>query len=291
MNDTNHQNDSWHRRMLEGKGGLFAVLSVAAISVGSAIELVPMFTIDYGLEASENIHPYTPLEVAGRDIYIREGCYVCHSQWVRPFRSETLRYGEWSRAEEYVWDRPFQIGSRRIGPDLMRVGGKYNDAWHFDHMKDPRSTSPGSIMPTFPWLYDWSWTPEDLKASITALHTLGTPYDDATLADPGKVAMVQADEIVKSLATANRAVTPDKEIVALIAYLQRMGKDGRAWIAAKEAAANPPPAAPVVDPAAAAPAEDPAAAPADPVAAPADPAAAPAAPTEPPAPPAAGGAQ
>ncbi len=282
MNDTNHQNDTWHRRMLENKGGLFAVLSVAAISVGSAIELVPMFTIDYGTEASENIHPYTPLEVVGRDIYIREGCYTCHSQWVRPFRSETLRYGEWSRAEEYVWDRPFQIGSRRIGPDLMRVGGKYNDAWHFDHMKDPRSTSPGSIMPTFPWLYDWSWTPEDLKASITALHTLGTPYDDATLADPGKVAMVQADEIVKSLATANRAVTPDKEIVALIAYLQRMGKDGRAWLAAKEAAASPPPAAPAMDPAAA---------PADPAAAPADPAAAPAAPAEPPAPPAAGGAQ
>src|SRR5688572_28550021 len=96
--------------------------------------------------------PYTPIEVAGRDIYVREGCYNCHSQMIRPMRAETLRYGPWSRASEYVWDRPFQLGSRRIGPDLQRVGGKYPDAWHYEHMKDPRTTSPGSIMPGYPWL-------------------------------------------------------------------------------------------------------------------------------------------
>lgn len=238
MNDTTHEDVHWHRRLLENKGGLFAVLSVVAILVGSVVELIPMFTVDYGAEAAENIHPYTPLEVAGRDIYVREGCYLCHSQWVRPFRSETLRYGEWSRAEEYIWDRPFQLGSRRIGPDLMRVGGKYNDAWHYEHLKDPRSTSPGSIMPTYPWLYEASWTADDVAASIRALHTLGTPYDAEVLANPGQAARAQADTVVASLATANIAVTPDKEIVAVIAYLQRLGKDGRAWIKATDAAAS-----------------------------------------------------
>jgi cytochrome c oxidase cbb3-type subunit I/II len=227
----NQETDTGHR-WLEGQTTLFAVLSVAAIAVGSIIEIVPMLTVDYAPEDIAGIHPYTPLEVAGRDIYVREGCYLCHSQWVRPFRSETLRYGEWSRAGEYVYDRPFQLGSRRIGPDLHRIGGKYNDAWHYEHMKNPRSTTPGSVMPNYPWLHEWSYDPADIDASVQTLATLGHPYDAAVLADvPGNVA-AQAKGIVESLAASNITVDPDKEIVAMIAYLQRLGKDGRAAIAA-----------------------------------------------------------
>jgi cytochrome c oxidase cbb3-type subunit I/II len=227
--------DSGHR-WLEGRSALFAVLSVLAIGVGSLIEIVPMLTVDYTPEDIAGIHPYTPLEVGGRDIYIREGCYLCHSQWVRPFRSETLRYGEWSRAGEYVWDRPFQLGSRRIGPDLHRVGGKYNDAWHYEHMKDPRSTTPGSVMPTYGWLHEWSYDPADIDASVQTLATLGHPYAPEVLADVPKAVAAQADQIVANLAASNITVTRDKEIVALIAYLQRLGKDGRAAIAASKAA-------------------------------------------------------
>lgn len=233
MSDTSQ---NWHRGALEDKAGLFAVLSVIAIGIGSLVELIPMFTVDYAPEDVAGITPYTPLEVAGRDIYVREGCYLCHSQWVRPFRAETLRYnGPWSRAGEYVYDRPFQLGSRRIGPDLHRVGGKYNDAWHFEHMKNPRSTTPGSVMPPYPWLHEWSYDPADVDASVQALATLGHPYAAEVLADvPGDIAR-QAGEVVGRLAESDIAVTPDKEIVAVIAYLQRLGKDGRALVAAAEA--------------------------------------------------------
>lgn len=229
-----HADESWHRK-LEGKGALFAVLSVAAISVGSLVEIVPMIAVDYQPEEVAGIHPYTPLEVAGRDIYVREGCYLCHSQWVRPFRSETLRYGDWSRAGEYVYDRPFQLGSRRIGPDLHRVGGKYNDAWHYEHMKDPRATSPGSIMPNYPWLLEWEYDPADVAASVETLASLGHPYDEAVLADiEGNIAE-QAQGIVDSLAESNITTAPNKEIIAVIAYLQRLGLDGRAAIAQAKA--------------------------------------------------------
>ena len=237
--DTN-SNSPFNHDALERKGALFAVLSVAAILVGSLAELVPMMAADYAPEDIEGIHPYTPLEVAGRDIYVREGCYVCHSQWVRPFRSETLRYGEWSRAGEYIWDRPFQLGSRRIGPDLHRVGGKYNDAWHYDHMKDPRSTSPGSIMPIYPWLYDASYAIPDVQASVDTLAKLGHPYDAAILADVGPSVRDQAAGIVASLKESGKTTEPDREIVALIAYLQRLGKDGRAAIASAEKAGGTP---------------------------------------------------
>ena len=135
--------NNWHRNLLEPRAGLMAVLTTVLISIGGLAEIVPMFTVSVDPEVAANVQPYTPLEVAGRDIYTREGCYVCHSQMVRPIRDETLRYGAWSRSEEYVWDRPFLLGSRRIGPDLHRVGGKYPDAWHYEHLRDPRSTSPG----------------------------------------------------------------------------------------------------------------------------------------------------
>lgn len=225
--------DSWHRRVLENKGALFAALSTAAISVGGIVEIVPMYTAAYGAEEMDGIHPYTPLEVAGRDIYVREGCYNCHSQMIRPMRAETLRYGEWTRAGEYAYDRPFQLGSRRIGPDLQRVGKKYPDAWHYEHMRDPRATSPGSIMPPYPWLLEDTVDPADVTASVQALATLGTPYDDTSETAVKASMDAEAAQIVSSLKTANITVAPDKEIVALISYLQRLGTDGKAVLGAR----------------------------------------------------------
>ncbi len=222
-------------RNLEGQATLFAVLSLVAILVGTGVELIPTMTSAAAQpEPIEGLTPYTPLEVAGRDIYVREGCYNCHSQWVRPFRSETMRYGEWSRGGEYVYDRPFQLGSRRIGPDLMRVGGKYPDAWHFEHMRDPRSVSPDSVMPPYQWLHKWSWDVDDVTASMVALKRAGTPYTDEDVSTVGEVANAQADAIVGRLAEQGIETTSDKEIIALIAYLQRLGVQGRAAIAAKE---------------------------------------------------------
>jgi cytochrome c oxidase cbb3-type subunit I/II len=174
--------------------------------------------------------------VAGRDIYVREGCYNCHSQMVRPFRSETLRYGPWSRAGEYIYDRPFQLGSRRIGPDLARVGGKYPDAWHYEHMGNPRGYSPDSIMPAYPWLFTGKVDPEDVRASVRALETLGEPYSDDDVAKVPASLAAQQKTIVDSLATAKIQAEPDLEVIALIAYLQRLGRDGRAAIEAQEKA-------------------------------------------------------
>lgn len=222
--------DHWHRRLLEGNSGLFAAITTVCISVGGLVEIVPMFTVGAG-HAEALPDPYTPLEVAGRDIYIREGCLACHSQMVRPFRDETLRYGEWSHAVEYTWDRPFLLGSRRIGPDLHRVGGKYPDAWHYEHMRDPRSTSPESIMPVYDWLLDKKVDPDDIQASVDAMRTLGVPYPE-DLDVPAELASQQA-EIVESLAGAGIQAPGDTEIVALIAYLQKLGVEGRQAVEAE----------------------------------------------------------
>jgi cytochrome c oxidase cbb3-type subunit I/II len=216
--------DHWHRRILEGNSGLFAALTTVCISVGGLVEIVPMFTVGHGhgVEAPE---PYTPLEVAGRDIYVREGCYTCHSQMVRPFRDETLRYGEWSHAVEYSWDRPFQLGSRRIGPDLHRVGGKYPDSWHYEHMKDPRSTSPGSVMPPYDWLLTQKIDPNDVRKSLKALRTVGTPYSDEEIDNVAASLEKQGKGIVDRMASTGITVAWDDEIVAMTAYLQRLGTD------------------------------------------------------------------
>lgn len=221
----------FHRRVLESRAGLFAVLTTVAISIGGLVEIVPMFTATLGPEVNDAVTPYTPLEQAGRDIYVREGCYTCHSQMVRPMRAEILRYGEWSRAWEYRYDRPFQLGSRRIGPDLHRVGGKYPDAWHYEHMRDPRSTSPGSRMPPYAWLLDRTIDPDDITASVRALSKLGHPYEST---DPEWVAaslQSQGEGIVESLALTGIETSWDREIIALIAYLQRLGVDGTAALA------------------------------------------------------------
>ncbi len=224
--------DGFHRRVIEARGGTMAVLTAIAISIGGLVEIIPMFSAKLGPEHLPGVTPLTPLEVAGRDIYIREGCVTCHSQMIRPTRAEMLRYGEWTRAGEYEYDHPFLLGSRRIGPDLQRVGGKYPDAWHYQHMKDPRSTSPGSIMPTYGWLYGTKVDPNDLVATVRTLRKVGVPYDDATIAGIPEQMRAQGGEIVASLKTGGFTAEPDEEIVALIAYLQRLGKDGTAAIAA-----------------------------------------------------------
>ena len=225
---------SFHRRVLEGRGALFAVATTIAILIGGLVEIVPMYTAGAGPETADWVTPYTPLEVAGRDIYIREGCYLCHSQWVRPMRAEVLRYGEWSRAPEYQFDRPFLLGSRRMGPDLHRVAQKYPDAWHYEHMRDPRSTSPGSVMPSYPWLLDDTIDPADIQASVRALKKAGVPYTDGEVDGVAAALANQGQQIVTSLAGAGIQTRADAEIVALIAYLQRLGREGKAYLGSQE---------------------------------------------------------
>lgn len=232
MNETGGRGYTALHRALEGKGALFAILATVVILIGGMVEIIPMFSTRAGPETLAGVTPYTALEVAGRDIYIREGCYTCHSQMIRPLRAEVLRYGEWTRAGEYAYDHPFLLGSRRAGPDLQRVGGKYPDAWHFEHMRDPRSTSPGSIMPPYPWLYDRRYDPADIQASLLALRRVGVPYGEADITAAPAAMQQQAEAIVARLGQSGITTTADREIVALIAYLQRLGTDGRAAIEA-----------------------------------------------------------
>lgn len=236
MSDTTERGYTATHRILEGKGALFAVLVTVAILIGGLVEIVPMFSARTGPEQLPGVTPYTALEVRGRDIYVSEGCYTCHSQMVRPTRAEVLRYGEWSRAGEYAYDHPFLLGSRRLGPDLHRVGGKYPDAWHYEHMRDPRSTSPGSVMPPYPWLLHDRYDVADIQASLRALRKVGVPYTDAEIDGAPAAIEAQAREIVGRLAGAGITAEPDRDIIAMIAYLQRLGKDGRAAIAAGQTA-------------------------------------------------------
>jgi cytochrome c oxidase cbb3-type subunit I/II len=222
-------------RWLEGKSAWFAIVTTVAIAIGGLVEIVPMFTVSAGPELLAGVTPYTPLEIAGRDLYVREGCYTCHSQMVRPTRAEELRYGPWTRAGEYAYDHPFLLGSRRIGPDLQRVGGKYPDAWHYEHMRDPRSTSPGSIMPSYPWLLEQRLDSAEVTASVRALRKAGVPYSQAEVAGAAASMRRQGQEIVARLAPAGLHTESDREIVAMIAYLQRLGRDGKAAVAASTA--------------------------------------------------------
>jgi len=219
---------AWHR-VLERKPVLFTVLTTVAILIGGLIELVPTFLIKSNVPTIAAVKPYTPLELEGRDLYIREGCVGCHSQMIRPFRSEVERYdpegGQYSKAGEFVYDHPFLWGSKRTGPDLHRLGGKYGDSWHYNHMYDPRLTSPKSIMPPYPWLMKQTYDKEGIKKKISAMRTLGVPYpegyEEQAVTDMEK----QAAEIVARLAKDNINTKTDREIVALIAYLQRLGTD------------------------------------------------------------------
>ncbi|HLF35450.1 MAG TPA: cytochrome-c oxidase, cbb3-type subunit II, partial [Cyclobacteriaceae bacterium] len=215
----------WHR-ILEGKPVVFTILALVAILIGGIVEFVPTFLIKSNIPTIESVKPYTPLELQGRDIYIREGCYTCHSQLVRPFRSETVRYnGEYSKAGEYVYDHPFLWGSKRTGPDLHRVGGKYSNVWHYNHMWDPTSMSSGSIMPPYPWLFENPIDIESTAAKITAMRKIGVPYPENYESMAGTDLQDQAIGITENLKKEGVETDPGLEIIALIAYLQRLGTD------------------------------------------------------------------
>ena len=215
---------TWHRAW-ERKPLRLTTYCTVAVLVASLFEILPTFLIRSNVPTLASVRPYTPLELGGRDIYIREGCYNCHSQMVRPFRSETERYGEYSKPGEFVYDHPFQWGSRRIGPDLHRVGGKYPDLWHVMHMADPRSTSPRSIMPAYPWLLSEEIDFDEIRATVDAMAMLGVPYGDAVNRS-AELARAQAQEIASRVAQQGGVRDlANKQIVALTAYLQRLGTD------------------------------------------------------------------
>jgi cytochrome c oxidase cbb3-type subunit I/II len=217
--------ESAHRK-LEGLPMVFTVLSLIAILVGSAIELLPAMMSSEFIMKDARVQPYTALEVAGRDVYVKEGCYVCHSQMVRPRVDEVLRYGRASEASEYVYDRPFQWGSRRIGPDLHRVGGKYNHMWHFRHMINPREVTQGSLMPEYKWLATQKYDVKVLPKKLKVLKGLGAPYSDEQIDAASENAQAQALQIATELNKDGvEMAIKDSKMVALIAYLQRLGRD------------------------------------------------------------------
>ncbi|MFZ1460538.1 MAG: cytochrome-c oxidase, cbb3-type subunit I [Ignavibacteria bacterium] len=212
-------------KWLESRPGKFALLSAVVILIGGLVQMIPTFLIKSNIPTISSVKPYTPLELQGRDIYIREGCNNCHSQMIRPFRSETERYGEYSKAGEFVYDHPFLWGSKRTGPDLQREGKKYPNLWHFYHMADPRAISPGSIMPAYDWLFTQELNTGSTESKINGMRTLGVPYADGFEKTANDELMKQANEITQDLAKNDIRVESNKEIIALIAYLQRLGTD------------------------------------------------------------------
>jgi cytochrome c oxidase cbb3-type subunit I/II len=229
----------WHRS-LESRPVRFAVLTFVAVFIGGVVEFVPTALVRSNVPSIASVMPYTPLEVEGRDLYIREGCVGCHSQMVRPLRSETARYGDYSKAGEFVYDHPFLWGSKRTGPDLHRVGGKYPDSWHFVHMKQPTATSPQSIMPGYPWLYDDRLATTHIEGKIITLRRLGVPYPAEYERKAEADLRAQASAIADGLMRSGFEAGADREIIALIAYLQRLGTDIKVQPAAGEARAASP---------------------------------------------------
>ncbi|QDK38398.1 cytochrome-c oxidase, cbb3-type subunit I [Bdellovibrio sp. NC01] len=216
-------------RNLEGMGLTFSVLAFLAIAVGSVIEIYPTLSLHKYITPANIVDPYTPLELAGRSIYIKEGCYVCHSQQIRPIVSEVLRYGKASTIEESMYDHPFQWGSKRTGPDLSRLGKKYPNLWHLSHMMDPRAVTPKSIMPNYPWLAEKDTDFLVLRKDLSVMKTLGVPYGDEIVANADIHAQKQAKEIAADLEkNGGPKGLEKKEIVALIAYLQSLGQKGKA---------------------------------------------------------------
>ena len=229
---------------LERKPVQLTILATIAILIGGIVQIVPTLLVKSNIPTISSVTPYTPLELEGRDIYIREGCVSCHSQMIRPFRSEVERYGEYSKAGEYVYDHPFLWGSKRTGPDLHRIGGKYNDNWHFNHMYDPQSTSAGSIMPSYRWLIMDELDRSDIEAKMKAMVKLGVPYTEEEIAnaqqdmdkqahtieqnlyqDPDFKETYEEDKRAAELNNEDFVEMKNREIVALIAYLQRLGTD------------------------------------------------------------------
>lgn len=216
----------WHS-WIEMRPIQMLVFSLVAILIGTVVEIIPTFLVESNVKTIASVKPYTPLELQGRDIYIKEGCNNCHSQMIRPFRSETMRYGEYSKAGEFVYDHPFLWGSKRTGPDLAREGVlNPNAGWHYRHMFDPRSESPGSIMPRYPWLLENELDNSLLAEKINAMRTLGVPYTDGYEMQAEADLKTQAAGIINSLkADGIKNAKDNKEIIALIAYLQRLGTD------------------------------------------------------------------
>jgi cytochrome c oxidase cbb3-type subunit I/II len=222
-----HSGEHWHR-WIERKPVHFMIISLVVILIGGAIEMIPTFLIKSNVPTISSVKPYTPLELQGRDLYVREGCYVCHSQMIRPFRSETERYGEYSKAGEFVYDHPFQWGSRRSGPDLAREGSgnlKKTNGWHFRHFREPSSMSEGSIMPAYPFLLEQDLDISSTPAKIRAMQTLGVPYEKGYDQKANDELNIQAREIASNLMTDSISIAPSKEVIALIAYMQRLGSD------------------------------------------------------------------
>ena len=222
-----HEGEHWHR-WIERRPVQLMVFSLVVVLIGGAIEMIPTFMIKSNIPTIASVKPYTPLELQGRDIYIREGCSTCHSQMIRPLRFDTERYGEYSKAGEFVYDHPFLWGSKRTGPDLAREGGKYPDSWHYNHMLDPSTMSPGSIMPAYQFLLDDNLDTTSTAPKIRAMITLGVPYPQGYDKIANKALMAQADSITDGLKKDGIETTSDKEIIAVIAYLQRLGKDIKA---------------------------------------------------------------
>jgi cytochrome c oxidase cbb3-type subunit 2 len=206
---------------IEKNAALLGVLTLVMVSLGGLSEITPLFVEAHTVAPAPGVEPYDALRLAGKDIYVREGCYLCHSQMIRALRAETQRYGQFSVASESVYDRPFQWGSKRTGPDLARVGGKYSDAWHVQHLVDPRGVEPESNMPGYPWLAAASIDGADIAARMRALRTLGDPYTDADIDGAAK------------------AVAGKSDMDALVAYLQGLGVDNEPRPDAKASEAAP----------------------------------------------------
>jgi len=222
-----HTGEHWHR-WIERKPVQLMVVSLVVILIGGAIEMIPTFLIKSNVPTISSVKPYTPLELQGRDIYVREGCYTCHSQMIRPFRSETERYGEYSKAGEFVYDHPFQWGSKRTGPDLARAGTgnlKKSDGWHFRHFREPSSMSEGSIMPAYAFMLEQDLDTSTTAAKINAMRTLGVPYEKGYEKYANEDLVMQAKGISINLKIDSIRVSPNKEVIALIAYIQRLGTD------------------------------------------------------------------
>lgn len=234
MTDTIRKEPFEGHKKLERNITLLGAVTLLTVAVGGIVEIAPLFWIDNTIEKVEGMRPYTPLEQAGRDIYIREGCYVCHSQMIRPFRDEVERYGHYSLAAESMYDHPFQWGSKRTGPDLARVGGRYSDAWHVQHLKAPRSVVPESIMPNYSFLAETELKVADPAANLTALRRVGVPYTDTDIEKAEADLMAQANPDADAGDLAERypkAQIRDydgdparvTEMDALVAYLQMLG--------------------------------------------------------------------
>jgi cytochrome c oxidase cbb3-type subunit 2 len=226
----------WERHAILEKSGLLLTAGIlVTVAIGGLVEIVPLFTIESTIEEVEGVRPYAPLELVGRNVYVREGCYVCHSQMIRPFRDEVERYGHYSLAAESMYDHPFQWGSKRTGPDLARVGGKYSDEWHVAHLVDPRSVVPESVMPPYAFLLDRDLDRADIGGHLQTNRTIGVPYTDAMIENAAADLRAQADpegdhaallERYPKAAVGDLDGSPRRltEMDALVAYLQILGR-------------------------------------------------------------------